>query len=111
MPPLPLPFFKESVTYSAMLPVFLLAAEHVLKQLPPVHGYRWRIDGYTSDRLFLRLPCDLALTGIPHVDEEFELTCSTGVVSMAIFTRSRATLDLYRQVTLLLDQLLARGDP
>ncbi|WP_295815536.1 hypothetical protein [uncultured Deinococcus sp.] len=90
--------------------MFLLAAERVLQHLPPIRGQRWRIDGHTSDTLFLRLPCDLDRIGLASLDQTFDLCVEGSTVQIGVFTRSDACFDLYQQFTELLDQWLPRSD-
>lgn len=108
VPPFALPIFNERVTYSAQLAMFMLALDHVIRQLPTVGGFRWNIDGHTSDRLFLRLPSDLSVAGISHLDEVFTLSVTASTVTLGVFTRSNSTFALYQQLTLSLDRIIIR---
>lgn len=109
-PPTALPPLHDTATYATTLTLFLLAADRVLQLLPPVRGQRWRIDGHTSDTLFLRLPCDLHRIGLRHLDQTFDLRVNPSTVRVGVFTRSAVTLALYNQFTVLLDQWLPRSD-
>lgn len=109
-PPTALPLLRDTAAYATSLMLFLLAAERVLQQFPPVGGYRWAIDGHTSDTLFLRLPCDPDLGGLPSLDQTFDLQLSSSTVRIGVFTRSDASFALYHQFTVLLDQWLPRSD-
>ncbi|GHF61168.1 hypothetical protein HNQ07_004123 [Deinococcus metalli] len=109
LPPIVRPLLRDNTTYAASLPLFLLVAHHALHLLTPVHGHRWYIDGHTSDRLFLRLPCDQELVGIPYLEQDFSLQITPTTVQVGVSTYSHATLGLHRQFTLMLDQWLPRS--
>ncbi|PNY79194.1 hypothetical protein [Deinococcus koreensis] len=109
-PPTALPSLHDTATYATSLTLFLLAADRVLQQLPPVHGHHWHIDGHTSDTLFLRLPCDPDLSGLPYLDQTFDFQVNPSTVRIGVVTRSDASFALYHQFTVLLDQWLPRSD-
>lgn len=102
------------VTYRTNLDDFLCTARMAAGRLIHSTGTAWRLDGWKSDRLYLRLLYgELAdqLSLIPYLDEEFDLTVGASTVTIGIHTRLATTAALFDQFIGHLDQLLPRSTP
>lgn len=104
-----LPLTLLSATYQAHVDGFIRVVQHAANDMVhPRTGGRWRLDGYTSDRLFLRLYLD----GGPLIPEYLELevnfSMTSKTVTIRILSRLPSVHELFEQFTEQLDQYLLR---
>jgi hypothetical protein len=110
----PSPLHSGQATYFTDPTSFLSAARLAAARIEHSTGHSWRLDGWRSDCLYLRLSyAELAeqLRIPPYLDVEFDLSLDTSTVTVSVLTRSADTRDLFDQFTDHLDHLLPRSTP
>lgn len=99
---------QRQATFKVTLAIFIAAAHEAAPQIVNAFEQAWTVDGYKSDRLFLRLDCDPALHWFAALETELDLTVTPEGVTVGVLTRSEALLEFFDHFTSHLSRLIPR---
>lgn len=99
----------HAITYAAPMQDFLIAARQAAQQLTAPVGGAWQLDGFKSDKLFLRLSSDQPARYPGTLDAEFDLESTDEAVTISVFTRLPSQVTFFERFTQQLDLILPRS--
>ena len=102
---------RHSATYAVNWEVFLPAAHKAALELSAPLPGKWRIDGWKSDKLFLRLTAEPTALFPGTLDSEFDLETTEDQVTISVFTRLESQAAFFERFTQQLDLILPRSTP
>lgn len=87
--------FDPTATYLISRGEFLSAFERVAQNLVHATGRAWLLDGYRSDRVFLRLPCEGLGLPVKAIEVEYALTAYSGQITFSMPSTVILSTDLF----------------
>lgn len=86
--------YEPKVTYLTTRGEFLSAVEQVAQHLVHSTGRAWMLDGYRSDRVYLRLPCEGLGLPAEAIEVEYILSVQPGQVTFGVPASTTDDTDL-----------------